>query len=124
MSICQPLHTRRTLWPALVVGAVLALPPLLTAQKPRSYQGSWHADSVAVRAALRRFMTAFENLDWDPFRSAFSDSATVFHPAPDTPERVMGRVAIEESFAKVFAAIRAAAPSWPPYQRLEAEDLE
>jgi ketosteroid isomerase-like protein len=108
----------------LLTGAMLALPGTLMAQQPVPSSSSWRADSIAVRAALSRFLTAFENLEWEPFRNAFSDSATVFHPAPDMPERVTGRTAVEASFAKVFAAIKAGTPTGPPFQRLEAQDLE
>jgi ketosteroid isomerase-like protein len=122
-----------TMWQKLrgLVGlaGALALATLLTVVSTPSGAGtmsepSWPSDSTAVRATLGRFLTAFENLDWEPFRSAFSDSATVFHPAPDMPERVAGRRAIEESFAKVFAGIKAAGPDTPPYHHLHAEDVE
>ncbi len=124
MSPSQAFRNCRVFGAALRVAALLALPETLTAQTSRPQSASWHADSIAVRAALGRFLTAFENLEWEPFRSAFSDAASVFHPGADTPERVRGRSAVEASFAKVFAAIKAAAPSGPPYQRLEAQDLE
>jgi len=52
-------------------------------------------DALAVRIALTRFLTAFENLDWETFRSSFDDNATVFFPSPEPPERFEGRVAFE-----------------------------
>jgi len=76
-----------------------------------------------VADALNRFLHAFENLDWAPFRAAFSDSATVFHPAPEMAERVSGRRAIDSTFRAVFADIRAHASGGPPYQRLTPVDL-
>jgi ketosteroid isomerase-like protein len=80
-------------------------------------------DSVAVANALRRFLTAFENLDWPAFRAAFSDSATIFQPAPQMAERVTGPRGIDSTFGSVFAEIRSHAPSGPPYQRLAPRDL-
>lgn len=80
-------------------------------------------DSAAVADALHRFLTAFENLDWGPFRAAFSDSATIFQPVPEMAERVTGPRGIDSTFRAVFAAIRARAAGGPPYQRLVPTDL-
>lgn len=33
-----------------------------------------------VKAALAKFVQAFDNLDWEIFRASFADNATVFHP--------------------------------------------
>jgi hypothetical protein len=71
-----------------------------------------------VSSAPDRFLTAFENLEWEPFHAAFSDSATVFHPSPSTPERVTGRAAIDSTLRAVFADVRAHAAGGPPYHRL------
>lgn len=81
------------------------------------------ADSADVADALRRFLTAFENLDWPAFRAAFSDSATVFHPAPGMAERVAGAIGIDSTFRAVFADVRAHATGGPPYHRLVPMDL-
>ena len=81
------------------------------------------ADSVAVADALRRFLTAFEHLDWPQFRAAFSDSATIFHPAAEMAERVTGPQGIDTTFRAVFASIRKHATGGPPYHRLDAADL-
>jgi len=43
-----------------------------------------------VREVLAHFTRAFENLDWDGFRTAFDDDATVFYPRT-FPERARGR---------------------------------
>lgn len=80
-------------------------------------------DSAGVADALNRFLTAFENLDWAPFRAAFSDSATVFQPAPEMAERVMGPGGIDSTFRAVFADIRAHATGGPPYHRLVPTNL-
>lgn len=82
-----------------------------------------HRDSAAVADALSRFLTAFENLDWTPFRAAFSDSATVFQPIPEMAERVTGPRGIDSTFRAVFAHIRAHATGGPPYHRLVPMNL-
>jgi hypothetical protein len=99
--------------------AVLALPLAIGAQSTQSVR----ADSAAVATALSRFLVAFENLEWEPFRTAFADSATVFHPAASMPGRVTGRAAIDSTFRDVFADIRAHATSGPPFHRLSPVDL-
>ena len=72
---------------------------------------------------MHHFLTAFENLEWEPFRSAFADSATVFHPAPNMPGRVTGRAAIDSTFRIVFADVRAHATGGPPFHHLTSVDL-
>jgi len=76
-----------------------------------------------VRAALALFLAAFENLEWDTFRQCFDDTATVFFPAPTSPERADGRTAFEARFTEVFAQIRRAAAGGPPFQRMVPDDL-
>ena len=84
---------------------------------------SWSQDSSAVSTALRTFLTAFENLEWERFRTAFSPTASVFHPAPDTPERYEGRSEVESSFRLVFDQLRASNPNGPPFHRLDPDSL-
>jgi ketosteroid isomerase-like protein len=96
--------------------------PHAQAQEPPGHT-RLQEDSASVHAALTRFLSAFENLDWDAFRSAFSDSASVFHPAPSMGARVAGQNDVERSFSVVFADIKAAAQNGPPYHRLDPEDL-
>lgn len=86
-------------------------------------QSTWPSDSAEVFATVRRFLTAFEGLDWPAFRASFEDSATVFHPAADMAERIQGRAAIDSTFGRVFAEIRKAAPRGPPFQHLPPLDL-
>jgi hypothetical protein len=76
-----------------------------------------------VAGALRRFLTDFENLDWAPFRAAFSDSATMFHPAPEMAQGVTGPRGIDSTFQAVFADIRAHATGGPPYHQLVPTNL-
>jgi uncharacterized protein (TIGR02246 family) len=80
-------------------------------------------DDAPVRAALQRFLKAFEDLDGETFRASFADDATAFFPVPGWPDRSDGRAAIEERFRQVFAETRAAAPSGPPFHRLEPHQL-
>ncbi len=74
------------------------------------------SDGQSVRAALTRFVDAFNNLDWDRFRAAFAPDASVFNP--DIPEvtdlgRLDGRDVVEATFKAVFATARRG--TGPPY---------
>jgi ketosteroid isomerase-like protein len=62
---------------------------------------------MEVRAALAKFVHAFDDLDWEGFRLAFDDSATVFYPRA-FPERANGRAEFENNFKMVFQQIRGA----------------
>jgi hypothetical protein len=62
-------------------------------------------EELQVREALARFIQAFDDLDWEKFRLAFDDNATVFYPRA-FPERANGRVEFEKTFKKVFEQIR------------------
>ena len=69
-----------------------------------------------VAQALDRFITAFNNLDWDRFRNAFANDVTLFNPdIPEAPsvDRLDGRQLVENGFRSVFEASRKAA-SGPP----------
>ena len=80
-------------------------------------------DSIdSPTALMRRFLQAFEVLDLAAFMNCFADDATAFFPQPEPPQRFDGRAAIRSQFERVFAAIRAGAPSGAPYHRLDAED--
>src|SRR5262250_1203843 len=80
--------------------------------------------SQEVQGAVTRFLTAFENLDWETFRNSFQDDATVFFPVPEPPQMFDGRASYEKQFEKVFASIRASAPKGPPYQSLVPQNLK
>lgn len=60
-----------------------------------------------VRDALAKFIHAFDNLNWEQFRSAFDDNATVFFPGLFT-ERAEGRAALDRDFKVFFQRIRTA----------------
>ena len=75
-----------------------------------------------VRDTLAKFIVAFDNLDWEQFRSFFADDATVFYPRA-VAERAAGRPALEANFKKVFDGIRGT-QSHPPYMHIEPRDLQ
>jgi len=85
---------------------------------------AWARPKVAdagPEAALQSFIQAFDNLDWDRFRSFFADDATVFYPR-GFPRRAQGRAEIEANFQQVFAQIRGDRTQ-PPYMDLRPTDL-
>jgi len=75
-----------------------------------------------VRAALAKFVQAFDNLDWETFRASFADNATVFHPR-QFARRVEGSAGVEETFKQVFVRIKGDKTS-PPYMDLQPKDLQ
>lgn len=82
------------------------------------------SDQPEIEQATARFLTSFENLDMPAFIACFADDATAFFPAPEPPERVVGKAAIRSRFQQVFDAIRKGAGGGPPYHRLEPQDLQ
>ena len=76
---------------------------------------------LEVRAALAKFIQAFDNLDWEGFRRAFDDGATVFYPRA-FPERATGRAEFEKTFKTVFEQIRASRAA-PPYMDIQPKDM-
>jgi hypothetical protein len=81
---------------------------------------------LEVRDALAKFVYAFDNLDWESFRLAFDDAATVFYPRA-FPERANGRAEFEKTFKVVFQEIRSRKTAAPVYghsaKRYEASDV-
>ena len=95
---------------------LLLTPPFSLAQKaPVSKE-------LEVREALAKFIDAFENLDWEKFRLAFDDNATVFYPRA-FPERANGRSEFEKTFNVVFEQIRSQKTA-APYHKIEPRDLK
>jgi uncharacterized protein (TIGR02246 family) len=80
-------------------------------------------DREAIEAFTRKFLHAFEDLDMRQFIVCFSDDATVFFPMPQPPDRFDGKQAIQQRFEQVFASIRSAAKSGPPFHHLTPENL-
>ena len=66
------------------------------------------ADSAGAHAAAVAFLTAFDSLQWEPFRAYFADDVTMFFPFGDTPARADGREAVEARFRRFFDAGHAA----------------
>jgi len=83
------------------------------------------SENTDIQAFLQKFVLAFDNLDWPAFSDCFSDSATVFHPAPPNLRRTDSRDQFEKAWLGVFDRIRnESARSSPPYMRLKPEDLQ
>jgi ketosteroid isomerase-like protein len=82
------------------------------------------SDAPEVRRALSEFLLAFENLEWDRFRSHFSSDVCVFFPSASTPEEFCGRVAVEKRFQQEFDSIRREAGSGPPFMHLHPDSLK
>lgn len=77
-----------------------------------------------AEAALRAFLTAFENLDWVAFTKFFAEDATAFLPSPEAPRRFDGKAAIEGQFRLGFSEIRQdSGARVPPFHKLEPVDL-
>lgn len=74
-----------------------------------------------VRETLARFIRAFDDLDWENFRAALADDATVFYPRA-FPERANGRAEYEKTFKAVFEQIRDGKSS-APYLDIQPRDL-
>lgn len=74
-----------------------------------------------VRDTLAKFVSAFNNLDWETFRSTFDDGATVFYPRA-FPERANGRDQFEKTFKVVFQQIRGGRTS-APYMDIQPKDV-
>lgn len=102
------------------IGSPIADPVVATpAQAPEKTSPA----QAEAREALARFTRAFDNLDWDGFRSAFDDSATVFFPSRFA-ERADGRTEFEENFSVFFQRIRVGSrKSTAPYMDLQPKGL-
>lgn len=105
----------RYLTPALLI--------LLVSLSVRAQEKSAPADAE-VREALAKFIHAFDDLDWNSFRSAFDDNATVFFPH-HFAERADGRAEVEKDFKVVFQRIRMESrKTSAPYMDLQPKDLK
>ena len=69
----------------------------------------------SLRQALEEFLSAFRNLDWDPFIATFATGATVFFPMPDAPQRANGIEEISAVFSPLFESLRSRKVIGPPY---------
>jgi ketosteroid isomerase-like protein len=103
----------RIYWPLVI----LVIAPQLLLSQVRPAEGA----QTEIRSFLAEFMTAFDNLEWEKFRNAFTDDATVFYPR-GMANRANGRVEFEEHFKQVFEQIRAGR-SRGPYMDLQPREL-
>ena len=113
-----PLNHAYTLY-AMKLRMLISLALLLVFPVNAISQSSPHSSDLNI--ALARFVTAFDNLDWDAFRLSFEDDATVFYPRA-IPARAHGRPEFEHSFKTVFEQIRGGRTS-PPYMDIQPKDL-
>jgi ketosteroid isomerase-like protein len=100
--------------------ATAMLPAVGTAQdrKPAN------VDGATVEQALSRLVTAFENLDWQKFRSCFSENATIFHPVAPNIKRIDTPDQFDKAWLGVFERIKKnSGRTSPPYMDLHPEDL-
>ena len=81
------------------------------------------SDQDQVQSAIAEFLDAFTRLEWDRFRTSFTEDATVFlFPMPE-------RTTVEGSFGPLFELIRKQVgeregpPSHPPYFQLNPENV-
>ena len=85
-------------------------------------QDKTSAKEQEVKKTLAAFIQAFDNLDWEKFRAAFADDATVFYPRA-VPNRADGRAEFERTFRQVFEQIRAGRTTGP-YMDIQPRDLK
>ena len=100
--------------PRIAVVLALLLPAVFAQSPPAPAEG-------AVRDALAHFIRAFDDLDWEHFRLAFDDNATVFYPRA-MPQRANGRAEFEKAFNTVFQQIRGG-KTGPPYIDIQPKEL-
>jgi ketosteroid isomerase-like protein len=80
--------------------------------------------TASVEEALSEFLTAFDNLDWQAFRTCFSSTATIFHPAAPNIRRIDSPDQFERAWLGVFERIkRVSGRTSPPYMNLHPLDL-
>jgi ketosteroid isomerase-like protein len=103
----------------MITRAVLAL---LLLTWPLAGQTQPASAEAQVRDALAKFVLAFDNLDWDGFRLAFTDDATVFYPRA-FPERADGRDQFEKTFKVVFQQIRNGRATGP-YMDIQPKEMK
>lgn len=98
----------------LALALVLLAPSVFAQSQPESMDSQ-------VRDALVKFIRSFDDLDWDGFRLAFDDNATVFYPRA-VPERANGRAEFEKTFKTVFEQIRGGR-TVGPYMDIQPKEM-
>lgn len=85
---------------------------------------STNAKTESVEEVLSTFLTAFDNLDWRAFRSCFSSTATIFHPAAPNIRLIDSPDQFEKAWLGVFERIKnSSGRAAPPYMNLNPVDL-
>lgn len=109
-----------------IIVILLALAALLscsTQSLAQNKTSKTNSDSLAVQKAADDFIVAFNNLEWETFRTSFSDDATVFFPFIQVPRRANGRAEVETLFKSFFDGLRKRKPN-PPYQNIQPKDVQ
>ena len=88
------------------------------------------SSEAEVRGLLSDFLTAFNNLDWQPFRKCWTDKPVVFYPSlvPNATGRRTDELAgFESAWRRQFDVIREAAvkrgQTQAPFQNIEPKDV-
>jgi ketosteroid isomerase-like protein len=107
----------------LVIGFVLlnaAIVESAVAQERTPAQSK----TATIEEALSAFSTAFANLDWPAFSACFSDTPTIFHPAPPNIKRIDSPDQFKKAWLGVFERIKqSSGRTGPPYMNLNPLDL-
>ena len=74
-------------------------------------------DSIEVRGRMLAFVNAFNNLNWEDFRSFFDEHATAFLES-DTLTLLEGKSSIEQMFKPIFEEVPKNVKG-PPYLHLQ-----
>ena len=67
-------------------------------------------DSADVVKRTKNFIQAFTSLEWQTFKSFFTDDASMFYPTLDNARRLNGRKEIEEALEPEFTDTSLKAP--------------
>jgi ketosteroid isomerase-like protein len=87
-------------------------------------QTSANAKTASVEGALSAFLTVFDNLDWQAFRTCFSATATIFHPAAPNIKLIDSPDQFDKAWLGVFERIKkSVGRASPPYMNLNPVDL-
>jgi ketosteroid isomerase-like protein len=80
--------------------------------------------TASIEEALSAFLMAFDNLDWQAFRTCFSRAPTIFHPAAPNIRRIDSPDQFEKAWLGVFERIKkSSGRTSPPYMNLNPLDL-
>lgn len=107
----------------LVVGFLLLM---AASAQTASAQGNplVNSNAITLEQALAKFLTAFNNLDWEAFRTCFSETATIFHPAAPNIRRIDSPDQFDKAWLGVFDRIRKSSGRIsPPFMDLRPRDL-